>query len=196
MSGSQGHAVIWIIPTEEQWVRETKHEGGCAVQFHWHHTKFTYRQSPSEKVAGRIAVPSGHFPGGSDGKAPAYSAGDSDPWSGKIPCAAKRLGPCATAAEPVLWSPQAATAQPVCCNFGLQLLMPACPGVCAPLQQKPPQWETYVPDGRVAPLATTKEKPVRQWRPSTTKKKINRWWHLPGEEDWCRVEQSLVTKLC
>ena len=87
MSGSQGHAVIWIIPTEEQWVRETKHEGGCAVQFHWHHTKFTYRQSPSEKVAGRIVVPSGHFPGGSDGKAPAYNAGDPDsiPGSGRSP---------------------------------------------------------------------------------------------------------------
>ena len=28
------------------------------------------------------------------------------PWPGRIPYAAERLGPCATAAEPALWSPR------------------------------------------------------------------------------------------
>ena len=38
------------------------------------------------------------------------------PWSRRIPHAVERLGPCATAAELVLWSPQATTTKPECCN--------------------------------------------------------------------------------
>ena len=32
-----------------------------------------------------------------------------DPWSGKVPHAAEQLSPCATAIEPLLWSPRTAT---------------------------------------------------------------------------------------
>ena len=39
-----------------------------------------------------------------------------EPWSGKIPHAAKQLSSCATTAEPVLKSPQATTAEPTCHN--------------------------------------------------------------------------------
>ncbi|KAJ8794962.1 hypothetical protein J1605_018549 [Eschrichtius robustus] len=40
-----------------------------------------------------------------------------EPGSGKVPHAAEQLGPCATAAEPVLWSPRATTTEPTCCNY-------------------------------------------------------------------------------
>ena len=36
-----------------------------------------------------------------------------DPWSGKIPHAAGQLSPCATTTEPMLWSPPAASTEPV-----------------------------------------------------------------------------------
>ncbi|XP_055257161.1 T-complex protein 1 subunit zeta-2 isoform X2 [Moschus berezovskii] len=39
------------------------------------------------------------------------------PWSGKIPHAAEQLSPCSTAVEPVLWSLEATTTEPTCCNF-------------------------------------------------------------------------------
>ena len=43
------------------------------------------------------------------------------PWSAKIPRAAEQLGPCATTAGPMLWSPRATTTEParlepVLCN--------------------------------------------------------------------------------
>ena len=38
-------------------------------------------------------------------------------WPGRIPHAAKQLGPCATAAKPVLWSLRATTTEPVCHNY-------------------------------------------------------------------------------
>ena len=40
-----------------------------------------------------------------------------NPWSGKIPHAVEQLGPCATATDPVLWSPWATTAEPACRNY-------------------------------------------------------------------------------
>ena len=39
------------------------------------------------------------------------------PWSRKIPRAAEQLSPCATTAEPVLWSPRATTTEPACSNY-------------------------------------------------------------------------------
>ena len=44
------------------------------------------------------------LPGGAVVKNPPANAGDtgSDPWSGKIPHAAKQLSPCATTTEPAL----------------------------------------------------------------------------------------------
>ena len=44
--------------------------------------------------------------------------------------------------------------------------------VLHPQQEKPLQWETHAPQlERSSPLATTREKPVQQWRPSTAKNK-------------------------
>ena len=40
-----------------------------------------------------------------------------EPWSGKIPYATERLGLCTATAEPVLWSPPATTAEPMCHNY-------------------------------------------------------------------------------
>ena len=61
-----------------------------------------------------------------------------EPWSGRIPHAAEQLGLCATTTEPALSNPWATTTE-------------ACaPGACAP-QEKPPQWEAYAPQRRVAP---------------------------------------------
>ena len=135
------------------------------------------------------------FLGGSVVKTLPASAGDSDPWSGKIPRAAERLGLCTTTAEPVLWSPQAAAAQPVCCNFGLQLLMPACPRVCALLSRnhhnEKPMYQI-----KEWPCSLQLKKACAAMKTQHNQKKINRWWHLPGEEDWCRIEQGLVMQLC
>ena len=40
-----------------------------------------------------------------------------EPWSGKIPHAMEQLGSCATTAEPVLWSPWATAAGPMCRSY-------------------------------------------------------------------------------
>ena len=58
----------------------------------------------------------GNYPGRpwwlSDEESACQSRGHQfDPWSGRIPCASEQLSPCATASEPVLWSPGAATTE-------------------------------------------------------------------------------------
>ena len=57
-----------------------------------------------------------------------------EPWPGKIPHAAEQLRPCATTAEPALYSPRATTIE----AHMPQLLNPAClePVLC---NEKPPQ---------------------------------------------------------
>ena len=40
-----------------------------------------------------------------------------EPWSRRIPHAAEQLSPCATATEPVLWSPRATTTEPACHSY-------------------------------------------------------------------------------
>ena len=56
-----------------------------------------------------------------------------DPWSGKIPHAAGQLSPCATTTEPMLWSPPAASTEPVCPRAHVQQ------------QANPPQREARAP---------------------------------------------------
>ena len=48
-----------------------------------------------------------------------------------------------------------------------RLLKPACPGACAPQQEKSPQWEAGTLQKRGAPALTTGEKSAQQRRPST-----------------------------
>ena len=58
------------------------------------------------------------FPGGAMDKNLPANAGNIGliPGSGKIPHAVDQLNLCTTATEPLLSSPQAATAEPVCCS--------------------------------------------------------------------------------
>ena len=88
-----------------------------------------------------------------------------------------------------LWSgriPHSGATKPVCNNcwdYALepgnldywahvpQLLKPSCPRAHALQQEKPPQWEACTPQRRVVTLATTREKPVEQWRPSIAQNK-------------------------
>ena len=52
----------------------------------------------------------------SDGESACQSRGRRfDPWSRRIPHASEQLSPCATALEPLLWSPGAATTESSCC---------------------------------------------------------------------------------
>ena len=63
---------------------------------------------------------------------PASAGHRFNPWSGKILCVSRQLSPCTETTEPALWSPG-----PQLLSWGLQLLKPACPGACAPQQEKP-----------------------------------------------------------
>ena len=69
--------------------------------------------------------------------------------------------------DPMCWG----TTKPVSHNywaFTLQLLGPDCPRARAPKQEKPPQWEACAQQLENGPLLpSTREKPVRQQRPST-----------------------------
>ena len=58
------------------------------------------------------------FPGGAVVGNSSANAGDtgSTPGPGVIPHAVEQLGPCATATEPVLWSPRATASGPACHN--------------------------------------------------------------------------------
>ena len=87
-----------------------------------------------------------------------------DPWSGKIPHAEKQLS---FRAPQLLLSLCSRAQEP-------QLLKPAGPRACAPQQEKPLQWEVRTPQRRVTMLATPREEPVQQQRPSTAKSKLKK----------------------
>ena len=73
------------------------------------------------------------FPGGPGVKSLPFHEGDMGLIPGrKIPRTVGHLSPCSTATEPVPWSPRAATTKPMH------------PRAHAP-QEKPLQWETFVP---------------------------------------------------
>ena len=83
-----------------------------------------------------------------------------NPWSGKIPHAAEQLSSCATATEPVLQSPGAAPTE---------AHVPQSP--CS-TREATAMKSLRTATGDEPPLATTREKPTRQQRPSTAKNKL------------------------
>ena len=82
-----------------------------------------------------------------------------NPWPGKIPHALGQLSPCTTTTEPVLWSPAVTTAE---------ALPPYTPCSTREASTKRSlhiitrEWPLFV---------ATREKPAKQWRPSTVKNK-------------------------
>ena len=94
-----------------------------------------------------------------------------NPWSWKIPHAMEQQSLCATTIEPVLWSPRAATFEPLCCNYWSPQARE--PMLC---NKRSHCNENSLPcNSTVAPLAATREKPMQQGGPSTAKNiKINK----------------------
>ena len=90
-----------------------------------------------------------------------------DPWCRRTAHTLGKLSPCTTATEPMLWSPQAAPAEPVrsnCWSLHARESVLCNKGSCH--SEKP------MHHSRESPLtATNREKPMQQWKPSTAKNK-------------------------
>ena len=72
---------------------------------------------------------------------------------------------CHGATKPVRHNYGACALEPVSHNYWAHV-----PRACAPQQEKPPQWESYAPQQRVAPRSPQLEKAhTQQWRPNTAK---------------------------
>ena len=75
-----------------------------------------------------------------------------------------------------------------------QLLKPTCPEAHVLQQEKPPQWEARAPQLESSPLATTREKPEQQERPSTAKNYFFKLFftfpYIPKVSFYLRYENS------
>ena len=119
-----------------------------------------------------------------------------DPWSGRIPHAREQLN-LGTTAEPVLHSLGAAVTEPTCCShYSPSALEPVLQNKRGHPNEKP------VLATREQPLlSTTREKPTRQWRPSTAKntstnalkilQMINAWEGLGKRESSYRTDGNI-----
>ena len=75
-----------------------------------------------------------------------------DPWSRKIPHAVEKLSLCATAIEPVLWSPGATATGLMCCSsWSLHSVEPV-------LHKRPLHWEALRPQLESSPCFPPLEK--------------------------------------
>ena len=96
---------------------------------------------------------------------------DFDPWPKKIPHTSEQRSLCATAIEPVLWSPGATTTELMCHNYcSLHVLEPGLHNRRSHCSENSAHWNQRVP-----PFAATREKPKKQRRPCTDpEKQINK----------------------
>ena len=111
-----------------------------------------------------------------------------NPWSGKIPHVTEQLTPCTTAAEPVLWSLGAKTAEPTWCNYWR-----LCSRAYALQREEPLQWEACTPQQRVAP-AHCREISMQQQRPSKAISSVQSLSHVRlFETQWMAVRQASLS---
>ena len=89
-------------------------------------------------------------------------------WSGKIPQTTEQLRLCATTPEPVLWSPGATAAEPVCHNYWRPCTLEAMPR--SKIREATTMRSHCTATKERHPLSITRQKLAQQWRPSTTEK--------------------------
>ena len=113
---------------------------------------------------------------------------------------------CRGATKPVRHNYWACALQPVSHNYWArvpQLLSPCAttteastPRACAPWQERPPQWEAYAPQWRVAPARHNQRKAcTQQRRPNAAKNKIINLFKKKISENWdCRFMKDIYNR--
>ena len=97
------------------------------------------------------------------------------PWSRKIPQAKEELSPCAPSAQPLLWSPPAAPAEPPV----LQIRGPAHPGARALHRGEPPPWEPVRPSWGAASTCRTQRQPLHSSEATAQPRPPSPLWRAP-----------------
>ena len=113
------------------------------------------------------------LPGGSVIKSLPANAGD----TGSIPGQGTEIPTCCRATEPMSCNNWACALQPGNHNYWthmVQLLNPTCPGVWAPQQEKPRQWEAHAPQLESSPCSPQQKKAQAATKTQYSHKQMNK----------------------